>query len=179
VKVNETKQNKLSLIIYNILDGSSISSLNHISPYPTSVHAKNEAINTGFLSQRNLSSNSGRSLNDQRAGLDFQHALHVGTTNPSSNTFTARNTATLFSETVTVKQSSEQIQPLQQSAFRRPISGQENIGFNQQKSSSQNLLISQTPQKSMQNGSMNGYQQQTSNVIIPRPSILSDSYSCM
>jgi hypothetical protein len=121
-----------------------------------------------------LSTAIGRSSVDQRANLGLQNALHVGTTNPSVNTFTARNTATLFSETVTVKQPTEQ-----QSAFRRPLSGQENIASHQQRSASQNLLISQTPQKPIQNGAINGYQQQSSNVIIPRPSVLSDSYSCM
>ncbi len=163
-----------------ILDCSSISSFNHLSRYPISSSIqinqnKNETINTGFLPQRDLSSSTGRLSNDQRPGLGLQNALHVGTT----NTFTARNTSTLFSETVPTKQLLEQI-PLQQpSAFRRPLSGQENNSFNQSRSSSQNLLISQTPQKSVQNGLINGYQQQSSNVIMSRPSMLSDSYSCM
>ncbi len=154
---------------------------NPVTRYPSSIsvqmnHAKNEAIHSGILPQRNLSSTTTeRSLGDQRVGFGFQNPLHVGTTNPSTNTFTARNTATLFSETVSVKQPLEQLQ----SAFRRPLSGQENIGFNQQRSASQNLLISQTPQKSNQNGPINGYQQQSSNGVIPRSSILADSYSCM
>ena len=123
---------------------------------------------------------TGRSLGDQRVGQDFQSPLQVGTIS-STNTFTARNTATLFSDTASVKQPVEQ---LQQSAFHRPLTGQENNVFNQQKSSSQSLLIPQTPhfqtpQKSMQNGSINGYKQQSSNVIIHRPSTMSDSYSCM
>jgi hypothetical protein len=146
-------------------------------------HVKNDPINTGFLSQRDLSSITGRSLGDQRVGQDFQSPLQVGTIS-STNTFTARNTATLFSDTVSVKQPVEQLQPIQQSAFHRPLTGQENNVFNQQKSSSQSLLMPQTPhfqtpQKSMQNGSINGYKQQSSNVIIHRPSAMSDSYSCM
>jgi hypothetical protein len=167
----------------NILVHRSMPSFNHISARPTPsslqmAHVKNDSINTGFLSQRDLSSTAGRSFGDQRViSLDFESPLHVGT-NSSTNTFTARNTATLFSETVTVKQ------PVEQSAFHRPLSGQENIGVNQQKPLSQNLLISQTshyqtPQKPMHNGLMNGYQQQSSNVIIPRPSTKSDSHSCM
>jgi hypothetical protein len=138
-------------------------------------HVKNGAINTGFLSQRDVSTVPERSLTDQRAALDLQSSSHMVT-----NPFTARNTATLFSETVTVKQPFEQ----QESAFRRQLSGQDNIGFNQSKFSSQNLLHSQashfqTAQKPMQTELINGYQKQSSNVIIPRPSTLSDSYSCM
>jgi hypothetical protein len=89
------------------------------------------------------------------------------TTNTPNNIFTARTSATLFSEIGPGKQPLEQ-----QSAFRRPLSGQENLSFTQQRSSSQNLLISQTPQKFMQNG----YQQQSSNV---RPTISTDSSSGM
>jgi hypothetical protein len=167
-------KNKFSIIISNIiLDCSSISSFNQVSRYPSSSSIqinqnKNEPNNTGFLSA------TGRSTNDR---LGLQNTLHVGTT----NTFTARNTATLFSETVPTKQLLEQIpsQQQQQSAFRRPLSGQENNSLNQSRSSTQNLLISQTPQKSMQNGLINEYQQQSSNVITSRPSMLSDSYSCM
>jgi hypothetical protein len=142
-------------------------------------NVKNGAINTGFLSQRDVSTIADRSLTDQRAALDLQSSSHI-VTNPLTNPFTARNTATLFSETVTVKQPFEQ----QESAFRRQLSGQDNIGFNQSKFSSQNLLHSQashfqTAQKPMQTELINGYQKQSSNVIIPRPSTLSDSYSCM
>jgi hypothetical protein len=133
-------------------------------------HVKNGAINTGFLSQRDVSTVPERSLTDQRAALDLQSSSHMVT-----NPFTARNTATLFSETVTVKQPFEQ----QESAFRRQLSGQDNIGFNQSKFSSQNLLNSQASHKLMQTELINGYQKQSSNVIIPRPSTLSDSYSCM
>jgi hypothetical protein len=137
-------------------------------------HVKNGAINTGFLSQRDVSAVAERSLTDQRAALDSPGSSHI-VRNPPTNPFTARNTATLFSETVTVKQPFEQ----QESAFRRQLSGQDNIGFNQSKFSSQNLLNSQASHKLMQTELINGYQKQSSNVIIPRPSTLSDSYSCM
>ena len=137
-----------------ILDSTSISSFRQPSLSSIQINqSKNESINTGV-----------RLSNDQRS----QSALHVGTT----NTFTARNTATLLSETVPSKQ---------QSAFRRPLSGEETSSLNQSRASSQNLLISQTPQRPIQNGLTNGYQQQQqpSNVVASRASILSDSYSRM
>lgn len=148
-----------------ISDCSSISSFNHISAYPVSAstqmaHTQNETINTKTLPQRTSSSVSGRSSVDQRAGLAVPNALHVVPTHPITNTFTARNSAP------------PQQHQQQQSAFRRPLPDQENNAFNQLRSA---------PQKSTANGLYNGYQQQSSNVIIPRPSKLtvSDSCSCM
>ncbi|CAF1064556.1 unnamed protein product [Rotaria sordida] len=169
----------------------SMSSINQLSvrapsSFVQGANVKNETVNTGFLSQRNMSSSTGRSLNDQQVGFNFQNPLHVAT-NSTINTFTPRNTATLFQEKVPVKQQQqqqqlEQLQSQQQSAFHLPLTGQKDIGFNQSKVSSPNLLISQisdfpTLQKSMPNGSMNGYQQQSSNAMISRPSALSDTYS--
>jgi hypothetical protein len=147
---------------YNmILDYSSISSFRQPSSSSLQINQnKNESINSG------VPSTTGRLSNDQRSTLGSQNALHVGAT----NTFTARNTATLFSEAVPSPQ---------QSAFRRPLPGQENSNLNQSRSASQNLLISQTPQKPIQNGLANGYPQQPSSVITSRTSILSDSYSRM
>ncbi|CAF4202403.1 unnamed protein product [Rotaria sp. Silwood2] len=163
---------------------SSMSSINQVSvrvppSFVQMTNPKTETVNTGFLSQRNIPSSGGRSLNDQQIGFNFQSPLHVAT-NPPMNLFTPRNTATLFLEKFPVKQQS--LEQQQQSAFHRPLSGQKDIGFNQTKNSSQNLLISQTSdfptlQKPMPNGSINGYQQQSSNVIISRQSAVSDSYS--
>lgn len=95
-------------------------------------------------------------------------------TNSSTNTFTARNTSTLFSEVVPVKTPTGQQQ--QQSAFHRPLSVQDNIGLHQAKLSPQNPIISHTPQyqsssKIIPNGTVNGHQQQ---ILNP-----SDSYSCI
>lgn len=179
------KHHRIFLFIH-ILDSStsSISVFNQAQSYPSSIsvqmnHPKSETINTGYLPQRDLPSTTSRSLNEKRGGFGYQNALHVSTaTTPSTNTFTARNTATLFSEASSSKQPVDQFQSQQQSAFRRPLSGQETITFNPQRSSSQNLLTSQTPPKSSQNGTINSHQQQSSNVIIPRPAVLSDSYSC-
>lgn len=177
------------LIIFdNILARLSAPSSSHTSAHPSSssgqiTQIRNGANNSESLPQRDLPSNAGRSLANQRLGLDFESPLRVGTSS-STNTFTPRNTATLFSEPVTVKQSVEQRQPQQESAFHRPLSGRDISTSNQQKFSPQNLLISpethlQTAQKSMQNGSVNGYQKQSSNVIIPRPATLADSNSCI
>jgi hypothetical protein len=160
--------------LFNILVCSSISSFQHTPTNPRlssvqTTHARNESNGIGFPSQREMPSIAGLSLGDQRVGLDFRTPLHVGT-NVSTNAFTTRNTSTLVSESAPVKQTIEQ----QQSAFRRPLPGQENIGFNQQK-----LPVSQTIPKPIQNGLTNGYQQQSFNSILPTPSTLSDSYSCM
>jgi hypothetical protein len=78
-------------------------------------------------------------------------SLNVGT-----NTFTARNTSTLFSETVSVKTPIDQ---QQQSAFQRPVSVKDNLGLQQTK------LSPLTSSKILPNGSVNGHP--------------SDSYSCM
>jgi hypothetical protein len=109
---------------------------------------KNEPIGNALRSQRDIIPNATRSLN-------------VGT-----NTFTARNTSTLFSETVSVKTPTEQQQ--QQSAFHRPLSVQDNIGLHQAKLSPQNPPQYQTLSKIVSNG----LQQQQ----ISHPS---DSYSCI
>lgn len=66
-----------------------------------------------------------------------------------------------------MKQPSEQ-----QSAFRRPVSEQDNHSYNQLRL--QNQVI---PQRPGANGLINGYQEQSS--ILSRPSMLSDSYTCM
>ncbi|CAF1460710.1 unnamed protein product [Adineta steineri] len=163
----------------------SLPSNNYVAPHPGSTsaqmtHVKNESINNGFASKRDLSSVAERSYVNQHIGVGFQTSLHTGT-NSSINTFTPRNTTTLFSETATIKQSPEQFQSQQESAFYRPSSGEDNFTFNQEKFLSQNLPNSQTShvqtaQKTMQNGLINGYQKQSSNAIIPRPSTLSDSY---
>ena len=65
-----------------------------------------------------------------------------------------------------MKQPSEQ-----QSAFRRPVSEQDN------QLRLQNQVIPQIPQRSGTNGLINGYQEQSS--ILARPLMLSDSYTCM
>jgi len=132
----------------------------HTLPSTTSM-TKNETIGNGLRSQRDILPTAVRSLN-------------TGTNTPA-NTFTGRNTSTLFSETVSVKTPTEQQQ--QQSAFRRPLPVQENIGLHQVKSSPQNPLIVHTPQyqsssKIVSNGPLNGHQQQQ----ISHPS---DSYSCI
>ena len=80
----------------------------------------------------------------------------VNNNNPT-NAFTARNTSTLFSGTVSVKTPTEQ--PQQQSAFHRPLSVQSNPTFQQPKISP---LASQTPQnqlssKILSNGSLDSY----------------------
>ncbi|CAF5118371.1 unnamed protein product, partial [Rotaria sp. Silwood1] len=153
----ESLHNLQSSITNILLTGSekrevcpSMSSINQLSErVPSSFvqmsNIKNENVNTGFLSQRNISSNTGRSLNDQQVGFNFQNPLHV-TTNSSTNVFTPRNTATLFQQKYSLgQQSLEQIQLQQQSAFHRPSSTiQKDNGYNQSKISSQNLLISQT-----------------------------------
>ncbi|CAF3787663.1 unnamed protein product [Rotaria sp. Silwood1] len=188
----ESLHNLQSSITNILLTGSekrevcpSMSSINQLSErVPSSFvqmsNIKNENVNTGFLSQRNISSNTGRSLNDQQVGFNFQNPLHV-TTNSSTNVFTPRNTATLFQQKYSLgQQSLEQIQLQQQSAFHRPSSTiQKDNGYNQSKISSQNLLISQTSdfstlQKSIPNGSISDYQQQSSST---RPSTMSDTYS--
>ncbi|UJR14739.1 hypothetical protein I4U23_001731 [Adineta vaga] len=80
-----------------------------------------------------------------------------GTPNLTTNTFTARNAATLFSETTSAKP------PVgQQSAFHRPLSFQESNGIHPTKLSTQNSLVSyssqqQTTSKSTTNGSINGH----------------------
>jgi len=115
----------------------------------SSIHtsmAKNEPIGNGLRSQRDIFPSAARSLN-------------IGT-NSSTNTFTVRNTSTLFSETVSVKTPIEQ-QQQQQSAFQRPLSVQDNISLHQVKLSPQHQLSS----KIVANGPLNGHP--------------SDSYSCM
>jgi hypothetical protein len=114
---------------------------------------KNEPIGNGLRSQRDIIPNATRSLN-------------VGT-NSSTNTFTARNTSTLFSETVSVKTPIEQ-QQQQQSAFQRPLSVQDNIGLHQAKLSPQNPPQYQSLSKVVSNG-----------LQLPQISHPSDSYSCI
>lgn len=111
--------------------------------------AKNEPMSNGLRSQRDILPNGGRSL-----------SVAI---NSSTNTFTARNTSTLFSETVSVKTPVVQ----QQSAFHRPISVQDNIDPHQVKLSPQYHSSS----KIVTNGSINGHQQSIANPP--------DSYSCM
>ncbi|CAF1495159.1 unnamed protein product [Rotaria sp. Silwood1] len=127
------------------------------TPIPSNVSmTKNESINNGIRLQRNIFPNTTRSLN-------------LGT-NSTTNTFTARNTSTLFSETIPIKPTIEQ-----QSAFHRPLSIQDNIDIQQTKLSPQNSITSQISQypslstKINSNISMNGHQQRISNSI--------DSYS--
>jgi hypothetical protein len=107
--------------------------------------AKNESIGNGFRLQRDIIPASTRPLSVA--------------TNSSTNTFTARNTSTLFSETVSVKT------PVgQQSAFHRPLSVQDNINLHQVKLSPHNPLNSyQSSLKMITNGSINGHQQQIAN----------------
>jgi hypothetical protein len=92
--------------------------------------------------------------------------LNTNATNSSTNTFTARNTSTLFSGTVPVKTPTEQ-QQQQQSAFHRPLSVQDNLGLHQPKVSP---LISQTPQSQL-----------SSKILSNGPSInhSTDSHPCM
>jgi hypothetical protein len=120
--------------------------------------AKNESIANGLRLQRDIIPTSTRPLSVA--------------TNSSINTFTARNTSTLFSETVSVKTPVGQ-QQQQQSAFHRPLSVQDNINLHQVKLSPHNPLNSQYPSSSKMiiNGSINGHQQQIANP--------SDSYTCM
>jgi hypothetical protein len=106
---------------------------------------KNESTGNGLRLQRDILPTAARSLN-------------IGTT-PSANTFTARNTSTLFSETVSVKAPIEQ-----QSAFHPPSSDLHNIGHHQQLKLSPQYS---STQKTLPNGSMNNHQPP------------SDSYSCM
>ncbi|UJR31993.1 hypothetical protein I4U23_019463 [Adineta vaga] len=122
-----------------------------------------------------------QSFTNQRAGVAFQSPSQI-VKNSTINAFTPRNSASLFSEAVSVKQPPGQLQIQTESNYHRSLSGTDTISSNQQKFSSQNLLISQTShfpvnQKPTQNGLINGYQKQSSNVIIPRPSTLTDSYS--
>ncbi|CAF2854243.1 unnamed protein product [Rotaria sp. Silwood2] len=126
--------------------------INHtsIQTVPSNVPiTKNESTDNEVRLQRDIFSNTTRSLN-------------LGT-----NTFTARNTATLFSETIPIKPSVEQQQ--QQPAFHRPLSIQDNISLQQAKLSPQNSIISQISQyplsskKMSSNISMNGHQQRISN----------------
>lgn len=60
--------------------------------------------------------------------------------NNGTNAFTTRNSATFFSETVSVKTPTEQVK---QSAFQRPLSLQDNLALNKAKIPP---LLSQTPQ---------------------------------
>jgi hypothetical protein len=97
-------------------------------------------------------------------GLRLQRDIIPPTTrlvnnNNTTNTFTARNTSTLFRGTVPVKTPTEQ---QQQSAFHRPLSVQDNPGLHQAKVSP---LVSQTPQSQL-----------SSKVLSNGPS---DSYPCM
>ncbi|CAF4309457.1 unnamed protein product [Rotaria socialis] len=139
---------------------------------------RNETVNTGILSQRNLPSNTGgRSISDQQINFGIQGPLHVAT-NSSTNTFAPRNTAPLFQEKIPVKHQSPQVQ----SAFHRPPVGQKDTGNNNQQRGAalQNLLITQISdhqgaQKSIQNGTIHGYQQLSSNPTVPRSSDLHPS----
>lgn len=116
------------------------------------------------LSQRNVPSHIGRTLNDQNFSLNLPSPLNVGTS-PSTNTFTTRNITTGFKETNTAKQILEQSSSQQTSAFHRTATGQTETGYNQQ--------------RSFQNGTSNVYQQQLSNPMKSRALNQSDSHSCM
>ncbi|CAF3515625.1 unnamed protein product [Adineta steineri] len=144
--------------------------VNNSSVHTISTNAsmsKNEPISNGVRLQKDILPTAPRSLSVA--------------TNLSTNTFTARNTSTLFSETVPLKTpvgQQQQQQQQQQSAFHRPLSVQDNFGPHQTKLSPQNPIISHTPQyqplsvsstKVVTNGTMNGHHQQISNP--------SDSYS--
>lgn len=134
-------------------------------------HSQNEPVNSRMVPQQTLSSVSGRTALDQRIPTTFQNTSHLsGTTSTLNNSFTSRNSAALFTETTVGKQ------PLarEESAFRRPLSEQDNNPYNQLRSALKTQLTSQISQRSPQNGSINGYQEQSS--IISRPSMLSDTY---
>ncbi|CAF1322127.1 unnamed protein product [Rotaria sordida] len=103
---------------------------------------KNESIGNGIRLQRDIFPNTTRSLNH------------------NTNTFTARNTSTLFSETIPIKSSIEQ---QQQSAFHRPLSVQDNINLQQTKLSPQ--YPSSSSIKTVSNVSMNNHQQRILNPI--------------
>lgn len=152
------------MFVFIVLDSSSISSFTAY-PGPSSIRtarSQNEPINSRVVPQQALPSVSGRSPLDQRVTSSFQNSLHVLGNTPTSSTITPRHSATVFSETTSMKQP-----PEQQSAFRRPVPEQDNH------LRSQSQVISQTPQRSM----VNGYQEQSS--ILSRPSMLSDSYTRM
>ncbi|CAF1229371.1 unnamed protein product [Rotaria sordida] len=106
---------------------------------------KNESIGNGIRLQRDIFPNTTRSLNH------------------NTNTFTARNTSTLFSETIPIKSSIEQQQQQQQSAFHRPLSVQDNINLQQTKLSPQ--YPSSSSIKTVSNVSMNNHQQRILNPI--------------
>ncbi|CAF1565076.1 unnamed protein product, partial [Adineta ricciae] len=96
--------------------------------------------------------------------------------NSTVNAFTPRTSAPLFSENVPAKQPLGQHQVQPELAPHRPLMGSDTSGYVQQKFSSQ-ISTFPTAQKPVQNGLVNGYPKQSSNVIIPRPSTLTDSYS--
>ena len=81
--------------------------------------------------------------NGVRAQRDVTPTTITRSLNNGTNTFTSRNSATFFSETVSVKTPTEQYK---QSAFQRPLSLQDNLPLNKPKIPA---LLSQTPQNQL------------------------------